>query len=358
MNDLEEMLHYANFMNAVNHKVFYRGLFLQTVGDSLDISSIVTAEDNDISRLFLQEGIDVYSITERPQKSSQLGPSYRLYPSYHFDSVQKTYPGSFSEEMDSPERTNALELVQLDPIDGTGDLKFFADKGKPYGATNLASKLKRPSIQHRFKPVAGMIFDFVDGIVILGDSETVEIYRVDEANMEKVPYRVKQRPYRPGQPIRIGKRFAYPHEGFDEFLKYLRDEKKRELIIVPTGGAGRAAEQLFRANMDVPKTAVPEDWDDTAIDVFFNCQTDHKTWDLDPVLAIYRKLGASEPTDVYGNRLRANAAYAKLTPDAWHLNGYLYSARGSNLHQLMAQFARDFERDTGYFVLDKALLSN
>lgn len=327
---IELMLSYADFVNRINRKVFRGGLRLTAVENPQNISTIVTVQDKAISRLFLTEGID------------------------GIRGVQHERPGSYSEEMDSPERVNALEIDELDPIDGTGDLKFSADSGNPYGATNLVSRLRRGSTSDPFIPVAGMIFDFVDEMVLLGDEGAVGLYKVDGERLTPVPYNLRQSEYRQGEPIRIGRRDAYPHQAYEEFLNFLKDEKKLNLVVVRIGGAGRAAEQLFRTNM-LPETSdVPADYRNTAIDVFFNYQPDHKTWDLDPTLAMHRKLGVTTPTDVYGNPLTANAAEPQLKPGAWHLNGYLYSARGPTLHGLLAQAALDFEQAIGnrYRVLD------
>lgn len=338
MSRLQEMRQYALFVDAINREVFKGGLGLNALENPHDISTIVTIQDKAISRLFLQDGID------------------------RFEGVQKRRPGSFSEEMDSAERANAPEAVQLDPIDGTGDLnksthpdyaEFRRQNGitKPYGATNLVSMLERNSTSEGFVPTTGMIFDFVDEMVLLGDGETIDLYRIDNGRFISIPFKLRQREYKQGEPIRIGKRVAYPHEGFDKFLQYLKDEKKAELQIVTIGGAGRSAMQLFRTNMDADGP-VPDDYKDTAIDVMFNAQTDHKTWDLDPTLAMYGPLRVTRPTDVYDKELTANASAPELKPGAWHQNGYLYSARGRVLHHLMAVWARDFERDTGYRVLD------
>ncbi|MBI2543309.1 MAG: hypothetical protein HYW24_03925 [Candidatus Aenigmarchaeota archaeon] len=326
-NGIELMLPYAPFVHKINQKVFRGGLRLNAVENPNDISTIVTVQDKAISRLFLVDGIDGYR------------------------GVQHERPGSFSEEMDSQWRLTEFEIDEEDPIDGTGDLKFSADSGKPYGATNLVSRLVRNSDDEPYRPVAGMIFDFIDEMVILGDSTAVGLYRVDGENFVPIRYKLQSSEYRSGEPIRIGRRDAYPHQAYDEFLKFLRDEKKLDLVVVRIGGAGRAAEQLFRTNMK-PEGDVPSDYEDTAIDVFFNYQPDHKTWDLDPTLAMYRALGITQPTDVYGRQLTANAAAPQLKPGAWHTNGYLYSARGPTLHKLMAQCARDFEREVSYKVID------
>ncbi len=330
---IELMLQYADFVNKINRVVFNGGLRLNAIENPQDISTIVTVQDKRISKLFLTVGIDCHM------------------------GVQHERPGSYSEEMDSPERTNVLELDEFDPIDGTGDLKFSA-YGKPYGATNLVSRLRRCSRTEPFVPIAGMIFDFIDEMVLLGDSNCVELYKVDGEKFVRIQYKLRSGEWRHGEPIRIGKRVAYPHQGFDKFLDYLKNEKKLDLHIVTVGGAGRAAEQLFRTNMTVPRGTLA-DYEDTAIDVFFNYQGDHKTWDLDPTLAIHRPLIVTRPTDVYGNPLTANAATKVLNPGAWHLNGYLYSARGRTLHQLMAQCSRDFEQEIGhrYRVLDAKIES-
>lgn len=334
---LQEMRDTARFVNAINREVFRGGLRLHALENPVDISTIVTVQDNAISRMYLQDGIG------------------------EFEGVQRRLPGSFSEEMDSPQRRSALKAYELDPIDGTGDLKFSADSGKPYGATNLVSRLERQDISHPFTSTAGLIFDFVDEMALLGDGYEAELCKVDGNRLVKIPWKLNYRPYMDGEPIRIGKRDAYPHEGFDAFLRYLKDGKKLKLEVVRIGGAGRGALQLFRTNMDTDGP-VPDDYKKTAIDVFFNYQPDHKTWDLDPTLAMHRCLNVTTPTSVYGNGLDANAALPPYSgskdafdPLAWHKKGYLYSARGTELHTLMANAAKDFERDTGHSVLAKKL---
>lgn len=332
MDRMEEMRRYALFVNSINRQVFRGGLRLNALKNPGDISTIVTVQDMTISNLFLNEGIGL------------------------FEGVQAEYSGAFSEEMDSPYRTEALEAIQFDPIDGTGDLKFSADSGKPYGATNLVSKLERNSTSEPFTPTAGMIFDFIDELVLIGDGSTTELYRMDPGGglLMSIKFDVRQMNYMEGEPIRLGIRTAYPHEGFDAFHSYLRDEKKDDIRLVTVGGAGRMAMQLFRTNMN-PEGGVPADWDETAIDVMLNYQDDHKTWDLDPTQVIRKPLKVTKPTNVYGGRLTANAAAPELKPGAWHTKGYLYSARGQYLHDKMASYALDFEKDTGLCVLRKSL---
>lgn len=341
MSRLEDMRQCALFVDAINREVFRGGLRLNALENPGDISTIVTVQDRAISRLFLQEGIGKWP------------------------GVQMALPGSFSEEMDSQGRAKELTVIQLDPIDGTGDLnksthpdyaEFRKRTGivRPYGATNLVSKLERRTADEPFTSTSGLIFDFIDEVALIGDGETAELYRAENGKLTPIRFRLQQRNYRVGEPIRIGKRVAYPHEGFDEFLRYLREKKNLNLKVVTIGGAGRAALQVFRTNMH-PDGAVPNDYRDTALDVLFNAQPDHKTWDLDPTLAIYGTLGVTKPTDVYGDPLTANAAVPELRPGAWHTNGYIYSARGKGLHDMMAQYARDFEHDTGYCVLDAKL---
>ena len=59
--------------------------------------------------------------------------------------VRKQYPGSFSEEDDSPERLQVAEIYQIDPIDGTGDMVDTYKSSNVKGPTTLVSKLIRES---------------------------------------------------------------------------------------------------------------------------------------------------------------------------------------------------------------------
>lgn len=329
----------ARMISAIHKEVFKGGLALQAVSNPYDISTIVTVQDNAISRHYLETGID------------------------GFPAVQQELPGSFSEELDSVFRTTVEEAEQLDPIDGTGDLKkststdpkdveFRQKYGitQPYGATTLLSILARDNTDQPYISRGGLILDPIARTAILGTEARVELYRAEADQLVPVAYRLQHSEWQSGERIRIGKRVAYPHAGFDAFLEYLQ-AKGVDLEIMTVGGAGRMAEQCFMTNMEVEDLELKEEFAKYAIDVVVNTQADHKTWDLDPTLAMREALNVTMPTDVYGEAPIANAAAKDLKYGAWHTKGYIYSARGQALHNFMAEQVRAFERDTGYDVL-------
>ncbi len=255
--------------------------------------------------------------------------------------LRKSYPGSFSEEDDSPQRLQALKIYQVDPIDGTGDFVDTYQSSKVTGPTTLISKLTRTSPQEKFTAVAGMIFDIVHGIALLSDGKQIGLYSVGEdGKLVDVPYERTAPELKPGNPVRINRRVSYPQLTFDgAFIDYLR-KKGFNIQRVNIGGAGIFAMQVFR-NYLQPKQNVPGFSDLETLTIGFNTQPDWKTWDTDPTEVIANALSLSSRTDIYGNPLTANAANEKLS-NMHHKTGYVLSTNES-LRNSLVQAAKDFE---------------
>ncbi len=277
--------------------------------------------------------------------------------------LRQDYPGSFSEENDSPERLNSLTLYQVDPIDGTGDFVDTYQSPRITGPTTLASKLTRPSIGSFFMPVAGMIFDIAHEIALISDGAKIGLYKVrEDRSVREIEYeRLNPNPPVSGK-IRINRRVSYPQLTFDgPFIDYLR-KQGMDIERVNVGGAGIFALQVFR-NFIEPKENLPGFSDLEKLTIGFNCQPDWKTWDTDPTEVIASVLNLPPRTDIYGYALTANASAGTLS-DMHHKTGYVLST-DLDLRVVMTQNANSFrarnpdcsllKKDYGYKIAITAL---
>lgn len=260
--------------------------------------------------------------------------------------LRRLLPGSFSEESDSPRRRDALVLYENDPCDGTGDAVATRDAGAIVGPTNLTAYLERPTNNDPFMPVVGLIYDVLGEYAIIGGVGHVLLGRASEdGSFVPVPFRLVQDAFDiTRQPIKIGRRRAYPqtnaHERFPAFLGL----HGMGIMQVSVGGAGTQALQLFRSHIvpvnqaDLPAFARLE-----RIDAIVNAQPDWKTWDTDPTIAIARALELPDATDLFGDPLRENAA-APTMSDMHHRQGFVL-AYDAGLRDSFTDEARVF-RDT------------
>jgi len=241
--------------------------------------------------------------------------------------MRKTLPGSFSEEDDAPvERLKATEIWQVDPVDGTGDFVDTYATPRVFGATTLVSKLIRDSASEPFKPIGGLIFDTINQIALISDGETIELYKADEKRaLKKVPYEsTAPEVWTRGETVKINRRPSYPQLTFDgAFMTYL-GKHGVNIERVNVGGAGTVALQLFR-NYIQPTDPSGKAFADLApIDICFNAQPDWKSWDTDPTDVIANALGLPKRTDIFGNKLYANASANELA-EMHHTEGYVLS---------------------------------
>lgn len=279
---------------------------------------VVTEADLNVSRFLLNGGLGHNGFRER-------------------------YPGSFSEESDSEDRVKALSILQLDPIDGTGDFVDTYKLKKVTPPTTLVSKLTRNSLQEQFSPVAGFIFDVVNEFALLSDGKNVGLYQVDEGGrLREIKYeRTEPEHTESDTIIKINRRVSYPQLTFDgPFMGYLRN-KGLNIKQIPVGGAGIFALQIFR-NYITPLEHVEGFSDLETLTMGFNAQPDWKTWDTDPTEIIANALGLPRRTDIYGSGLIANAE-AKTLKEMHHTTGYVTStSRG--FQDILVSSAVEFER--------------
>jgi hypothetical protein len=157
-------------------------------------------------------------------------------------------------------------------------------KGKKItGPTTLISKLGRNGLHDYFSPKAGLIFDIVHEIGLISDGVNVGLYKINvEGKVEDVKYELTRPTWKYGDKVRINRRISYPQLTYDgAFMDYLRSNKI-DVEIVPVGGAGIFAMQVFR-NYIQPTSDNGKDFADLEkIDIGFNAQPDWKTWDTNP----------------------------------------------------------------------------
>jgi hypothetical protein len=264
-----------------------------------------------------------------------------------FDGLRSTYKGSFSEEDDSLDRLHSTTIFQLDPIDGTGDMVDTYQSKMPTGPTTLISKLTRDygdGTLGAFKPVSGIIYDVLHEFGIVSNGKDIGLYKMTpDGKLKSIPYELTLPTWKEGDTVRINRRVSYPQLTFDgPFMDYLRNKVGLKIEVVPVGGAGIFAMQVFR-NYIQPKDSSGKDFADLQpITIGFNAQPDWKTWDTNPTEVIADALGMPMRTDIYGNPLKANAANPTLK-DMHHTTGYVLST-SNNLRNILTSSALYFEK--------------
>jgi hypothetical protein len=291
---------------------------LQVVSEGEDLGNIVTEADKNVSLYLLDGGIK------------------------GIKGMREVYKGSFSEEDDSSDRLNAKTIYQVDPIDGTGDFKLTYTSKNVIGATTLVSKLTRKSLEDKFNPIGGIIFDTLNQIALISDGKQIGLYKVAEnAEIQEVPIEIRDFKHGVRDTQRINRRVCYPQLTFDgAFMKYLQEKGGLEVKRVNVGGAGTLALQFFR-NYIHPKEEVKGFSDLETISTLFNAQPDWKTWDTDPTEVIANALGLPRRTSVFGEELKANASKKDLN-QMHHTQGYVL-APNMELGRYLTDLARDFQ---------------
>jgi hypothetical protein len=348
----------ARVNRAVTRPFIEKKTGLKIVSEGKNFGEIVTVADVGISEALLDG-------------SPKLGVS----------GLRSRYPGSFSEEQDSPERTTSLAIYEVDPLDGTGDFKKTYGSRNVIPPTTLVTKLERKNVNDPFVPVAGLIFEIVHEYVLVSDGEEVGFFAMTEdGNVERIPFNFAfGEAWWTGDsetgamPVRLNRRESYFQYNFDlAFARFLPYDGSR-VTQVRVGGAGMQALHVFR-NYVVPVkpvlgqpawSAVTAFLNLNPIDISFNCQPDWKTWDTDPAIPIATAIAkehrraehgsdfCKEPFfagDIYGNPLTANAA-APTTKDMWHRTGTVLTTSDQLSWALCSQ-AKRFERETKRRLLD------
>lgn len=319
-NEYDQMLHYLEFVSKVNRKYtlpfIQKKTGLNIVNKGEDHGMIVTSADLNVSKALLDgfEGSEGF---------------------------RDVYPGSFSEEDDSKTRQYCYDIIQVDPIDGTGDMVDSYKGKKITGPTTLISKLGRNGLHDYFSPKAGLIFDIVHEIGLISDGVNVGLYKINvEGKVEDVKYELTRPTWKYGDKVRINRRISYPQLTYDgAFMDYLRSNKI-DVEIVPVGGAGIFAMQVFR-NYIQPTSDNGKDFADLEkIDIGFNAQPDWKTWDTNPTDVIADALKMPERKDIFGRPLTANAALSSLK-EMHHTTGYVLST-SNFLRDLIIGAANEF----------------
>lgn len=334
MSDYEEMVQVLEEIVGVNSAVTIpfierkTGLKILTKGD--DHGEIVTEADRKASQYLLDGGI-----------KGVLG-------------LRQRFRGSFSEEDDSPERTSALEIFQVDPIDGTGDFSDTYQSGRAIGPTTLVSRLRRSSIKDTFVPVGGIIFDTLYQHAVVSDGSKIGLFSVDKrGKLQDVDFELKSPEWNNGQTLRLNRRVCYPQLVFDgPFKEFLRREYGVSLENVNVGGAGTFAMQFFRNYIQPTSTNGQSFASLEPITIGFNAQPDWKTWDTDPTEVIASALGLPERTTIYGEPITANANAPDLR-GMHHSKGYVLAPSRSLRDMLTEAAIRFKERNPDANLLGK-----
>ena len=263
--------------------------------------------------------------------------------------LRSLYPGSFSEEQDSPERITACNIYEVDPLDGTGDFKKTYDASVIMPPTTLVTKLKRKDSGEPYTPVVSLIFETVHEYGLVSDGTRIGFFTVTpEGEIYEVPCRLIKydRPFDLSLPIFINRRPAYPQQCFDtKFVPYLREHFRLDIRQVSVGGAGMQALHLFRNYIEPSQQDCPAFHKLKPLTISFNAQPDWKTWDTDPADVIAKAIGLPERTTIFGEKIsdhaskkKENAAATNLK-DMWHPKGCVLSTDGY-LQQLICQIAK------------------
>lgn len=320
MSNFDEMVGFLEHVARVNRAVTWpfieKKTGLKVVSEGADFGEIVTEVDKGVSLYLLNGGIEGIS------------------------GVRAEYPGSFSEEDDTEKRPSSLKVIQIDPLDGTGDFKKTYKTENVIGPTTLVSKLARESPEQPFSPVAGIIFDIKYEIALVSDGKDIGLFNVSDGKIAEVKYGLVHPEWSRKAPLFINKRYSYPQNNFDEFCDKYLPGRGLKVKRIPVGGAGTIAMQFFRQFIEPKQPTYFSEL--RPITICFNAQPDWKTWDTDPTEVIANALGLPERRDIYGAPLKANAANPTLK-DMHHTNGYVL-APNDELRSLLTGHAAEFQR--------------
>ena len=282
---------------VVTRPVIEKKTGLKVLSSGEDFGQIVTNVDIGVSNALLNGGIS------------------------GVEGLRSRYPGSFSEEQDSPVRRSSLVIYEVDPIDGTGDFQKTYNTSSVMSPTTLVTKLVRESVDEPFRPVAGMIFEIVNQYAIIGDGTSTGLFVAGKDGVVQIPIqKISQSGVK--IPLRINRRFSYPQDVYDnEFPKFL-EQYGCDIQQVAVGGAGMQALQFFRGVFEPADSGAEAFSGLEKIDIVFNCQPDWKTWDTDPATVIARAWGCKLYDNIEDNAeiTPPNAAAEKMS-DMWHRYG-------------------------------------
>ena len=297
-------------------------------------------------------------------------------PKLDIAGLRSMYPGSFSEEQDSLERTTALTIYEVDPLDGTGDFKKTHQTTNVIPPTTLVAKLERGSVNDLFVPVAGMIFEILNEYALVGDESKIGLYKImPDGSIKNIPFEFEWHEEKltghhlaGNSVVRLNRRHAYPQYNFDVAFKEFCDKSRWGVIQIPTGGAGLQALQFFRQYIHPTKGTLTAFEKLEELDVVFNCQPDWKTWDTDPSQVIARAIAKQNyeqcksrvytedyrrprlETNIFSHPLAANATAVSLK-DMWHRSGCIMTG-DRTLEDCMLQAADEFMKITGKNLLE------
>ncbi len=323
-DNFTEMVHFLENVAKVNIAATLPYLEKKTgltiLDKGQDHGMIVTEADKNVSKYLLDGGIQ------------------------GIPGIREKYPGSFSEEDDSSNRSNSLIIFQIDPIDGTGDMTDTYKSSKVISPSTLVSKLERKSTSEKFTPVSGLIFDVLNGFGLISDGKNIGLYKIEDDKIKEIEYERTEHPWKDEDTIKINRRVCYPQLTFDgPFMDYIKSRGlnvERNVERVNVGGAGTFALQFFR-NYIQPKRFVKGFSDLEIVTLMFNAQPDWKTWDTDPSEIIANNLTLPIRTDIYGAFLKANASAEKLS-GMHHTKGYVLSP-DNNLRIELTTLAEEFQ---------------
>ncbi len=242
--------------------------------------------------------------------------------------LRSLYPASFSEEEDSPRRKDALDLIELDPTDGTGDFVDTYKSARIMSPTTLAARLTRASIHEPFTPVWGIIFEVMHEYALVSDGETVLFLVMDGEHFRTVFLCLNQlRAWQAHDTINLARRASYPHLAYDgPFIRSLGTQgiNVRQVL---TGGAGMQALQFFRQFIRPSEEKLPVGAQAfiklEPLSALFAPQGDWKCWDTDATAVIARALRLPNPRSVWGKSTLAGNASNNSLDVMRHAAGYI-----------------------------------
>lgn len=296
----------------IHRPAFKKGLTVVAHGDQLD--NIVTDLDLSASDALLN-GIPELGLT----------------------GLATLLPGSFSEEHDDPRRRDALEIWQIDPMDGSGDAKVIG-----MSPTVLVTLLKRKFTSAWFQPVGALVYDVFGDYALVSDGYAVRLgVSGPRGEWQSIYLDFTSSNWQVGNVIRLPHRIAYlqrnAHEAFPNFLR----GKGYCLEQVLTGGAGYQTLQLMRS-LVTPRHPIdcPAFYGIPSVHAIPNFQPDWKTWDVDPLMVLARAV--ARLVSIWERMEPPNASYARDLKHGVVYTGGCMVAVTNELQKILMESAVEF----------------
>jgi fructose-1,6-bisphosphatase/inositol monophosphatase family enzyme len=264
-----------------------------------DTGTVVLKSDKDICKLF----------REFLSRMGEEGFSEELDPSV---AIQNR---SENQSVEVPTRLFQPKMVQVDPVDGSGDRKY-GSRGTPSGDgfTSLVS-----FIENRVA-VGGICLRPAHGELWIFQRGAIELWKIahDGKILERLPFMRPERD-RDDNVIKVNFRPAYPKANFPDEVLVAADSISGGALTFEAreaGGAGDSFCRLLKGELDIVTSGRTTDW---------------KTWDTDPFAMAIAALGGCV-CDYAGNPLRLSPS---RDPQLVHLNGVFASIGVTRAAQLL-----------------------